>query len=296
MTSPIYVILSTATTMSSVAIVGGKTRVVDADGISIDEMVGNVSTSQDVLSVAHVTAAAGTSEPWLTLHYDEWICVTKGEVVISQVDKEPVSVKAGQTVMLTNGSRFQPTFPVDTEYVPVCLPAFRPDRCIREDTEPAGDAIAANLKKLHGQTAEPPAAPPAEKEAAPEVLYHMCPRAEWEAAKESGHAYFPATFEADDFLTHATGVPARLIDTANHYYQDSAGEWVCLEFTRTGLRHCGIFVRDEHATGVGDKPTSDDLMSTWVCPHIIGGIPVSVVTKERPMVRDGPAFVAIEGI
>ena len=53
----------------------------------------------------------------------------------------------------------------------------------------------------------------------PETLYHMTTKAEWEKAKADNHAYYPKTFEVDGFYTHATGVPSRLIETANHFYQ-----------------------------------------------------------------------------
>ena len=39
------------------------------------------------------------------------------------------------------------------------------------------------------------------------------------APKAENHAYYPKTFEADGLYTHATGVPSRLIETANHFYQ-----------------------------------------------------------------------------
>ena len=39
------------------------------------------------------------------------------------------------------------------------------------------------------------------------------------APKADNHAYYPKTFEADGLYTHATGVPSRLIETANHFYQ-----------------------------------------------------------------------------
>ena len=50
----------------------------------------------------------------------------------------------------------------------------------------------------------------------------MTTAAEWEEAKAQGHAYYPKTFEADGDYTHATGVPGRLIETANHFYQVQA--------------------------------------------------------------------------
>ena len=76
-----------------------------------------------------------------------------------------------------------------------------------------------------------------------------------------------------------------------------ARAWVCLQFTRSALRKAGIFVKDEEALPVGDKPVSGDwLEANWVCPHVIGGIPVAVVEKEYPMTREGNKYVAIEGI
>merc|ERR1712137_871968 len=96
-------------------------------------------------------------------------------------------------------------------------------------------------------------------------------------AKRSGEAYFPPTFEQDDNITHATGVPSRLVDTANHYYQSDPHPWVCLRMKRSALRKCGIVVRDEEATPVG-------------------GIPIAVVDAEFPMVRDGATFVKIDGL
>ena len=67
----------------------------------------------------------------------------------------------------------------DSEYVPVCLPAFSPSRCIREDGDNVeGNKISANLKDLHGtrnnQSAE---------EDSKDLLYHMTSVKEWEAAK-----------------------------------------------------------------------------------------------------------------
>ena len=44
-------------------------------------------------------------------------------------------------------------------------------------------------------------------------------------------AYFPPTFEADG-MTHATAVPSRLLDVANHFYQERISEsWVTWRYT-----------------------------------------------------------------
>jgi len=272
-------------------VVGSGARVVDdGHGLTIDELAGNVATKDDRISIAYVRVSSPTAEPWLTLEYDEWMCVLKGRMVLKYDDgRQELEVVSGQTVFIGRGERFKPEFPEGgTEYVPVCLPAFRPDRCIREDAPDS--AVSKKLKSLHGA-----AALEKQAEAKSEVLYHMCQKSLWETAKRNGEAYFPPTFEADGYFTHATAVPSRLIATANHFYQEVAGEWVCLRILRTELLKHGIFVRDEQALPVGKKPVSMEWES-WICPHIVGGIPPSAVKDEFPMVRDGPQFLRIEGV
>jgi len=113
----------------------GKAEVVvdDGEGLTIKELVGNVATKEDRISIAHVNVTNPASEPWLTLHYDEYICVLKGKILLQHANGE-LEVNAGDSVFIEKGERFRPIFPEGgTEYVPVCLPAFRPDRCIRED-------------------------------------------------------------------------------------------------------------------------------------------------------------------
>ncbi|CAJ1364571.1 unnamed protein product [Effrenium voratum] len=260
---------------------------------TIDELAGNVATKNDRISIALVKITEPTSEPWLTLHYDEWMCVLKGRLVLLH-GSGSLEVPAGQTVYIPRGERFRPTFPDgNTEYIPVCLPAFRPDRCLREEGN--GSDVSAKLQELHGGKAgyPRPALSPAE-DPAPEVMYHMCQKSLLEEAQKSDEAYFPPTFEKDGF-THATAVPSRLLDTANHFYQDVPGDWVCIRFRRSALRRLGIITRDEQAKPVGKKEISS-AAATFVWPHVFGGIPPQVVDAEFPMLREGRAFVSISGL
>lgn len=274
-----------------VSIIGKHIRVVETPELEINELAGNVASHDDTLSIALVKAGAGSAEPWLTLHYDEWLCVLKGTMVIEQEGLDELKVNAGQTVKLPKGTRFRPTFPVDTEYVPVCLPAFRPDRCIREDPEDAQN-IAKTLAFLHS-----PRNSCTVQGETPEILYHMTTVAEWEASKRAGTAHYPKTYAQDGYYTHATGVPSRLIETANHFYTDIPGDWICLEFTRRALRDRGIHTRDEQAEPVGDKDVSEEWRAQkWICPHVMGGIPLEVVQREYPMTRDGQKFTGIKGL
>jgi len=271
-------------------IIGKSVRVVDVDGIlTIDEFAGNVGSNDGRISIAVVKVNASTSEPWLTLRYDEWICVTKGRIILEHADGQ-LEVVAGETVFVEAGERFHPIFPEgDTEYIPVCLPAFRPDLCIRE--EAPNSEVSAKLTQLHAHSLAPPPPPnPVD------IIYHMCLQESWEAAKLSGGAYFPMTFEKDGWFTHATAVPIRLVETANHFYQESVGDWICLRISRTALYHRGIIVKDEQPLPVGETSVGESWQS-WVCPHIYGGIPtVGVVDYVYPMTRDGPKFIGIRGL
>lgn len=271
--------------------------VVDHDGLTIDELVGNVASQNDALSIAKVTVTKATAEPWLTVLYDEWICVLQGTVEMHYGDNQVLKVSAGETCFVQSGERFRPVFPGPCEYIPVCLPAFKPELCHREEGEQGVSDVSKNLRELHGttnagnsSTVELPS---------DQALYHMCQKSLWEQAVASGEAYFPPTFEKDGGFTHATAVPARLLDTANHFYTFSHGDWICLELCHTALKKLGIVTRLEKPKAVGDTET-DNKWNEWLCPHIFGGIPAQVdgvLKKLYPMKRDDKGnFLSIEGL
>jgi len=285
-------------------IIGKAERVVDFEGIAIDECAGNVSTSDDTLSVAHVNVAKSGSEPWLTLHYDEWLCVRKGtlELHYGANDKEVLTVNAGETAFISKGERFRPVFPeAGLEYIAICSPAFRPDRCIRE--EDGMSEVSNKLQNLHSNnngssqsvTNDNSGFEDLEKV---DVLYHMCQKTLWDAQVASGAAYYPQTFQKDGMFTHATAVPGRLIDTGNHFYTAIKGEWICLELSRSALNKIGIQTVFEEAKPVGNTEAGESW--DWICPHIFGGIPTSVegvVTNIFEIKRDETGkFLSISGL
>lgn len=282
-------------------LVGKSTTVVETDAFRIDELVGNVASNEDTLSIARVVVSAPTSEPWLTLEYDEWLCILKGRCELHYGEGQVLHVKAGESCFVAKGERFRPVFPEgDTEYIPVCFPAFKPERCHRE--EEGVSAVANRLSELHFNGVAPTAAAgclasPTKDDA--ETLYHMCEKTVWNKAVESGKAYFPPTFEADGSFTHATAVPMRLIETANHFYTDSSDEWICLQLSNAALKSLGIVTRFEQAKPVGDTSVGST-WNDWACPHIYGGIPGhvdGVVTKVYAMKRNKEGtFVSIEGL
>lgn len=294
-------------------LIGSSKTVVEIDGLKIDELAGNVATSEDTLSVAFVTVSKPTAEPWLTLKYDEWICVRKGKVVLhfrnENGDDSNLEANAGETVFIAKGERFRPVFPIaPTEYVPVCMPAFRPDRCHREEGKEASD-VTAKLLKMHGMDNKISVMEATgiengidSKNRDEDILYHMCEKIRWDDAVQSQKAYYPPTFEKDGFFTHATAVPKRLIHTANHFYQKSVAEWICLQLSRSALKNVGIITKDEGGLPVGDTPVSDSIIENkWICPHIYGGIPtiqiLGILTKTFPMHRSNSGeFLSIVGL
>lgn len=291
-------------------IIGKAQRVVEVDGVlAIDEYVGNVGSQTDDISIAVVKISQPTSEPWLTLDYDEWMVVLNGYLEIhfqGADDKaEILTVKEGETVFIPKGERFQPVFPeAGAQYVPVCIPAFRPDRCLREEEGGINTSdVADNLAKLHAEAAAAPSSSPPTKvvSSTTTTVYHMCQKVLWETAVASGKAYFPPTFAADGFFTHATAVPARLLETANHFYTATEGTWMCIELSTETLQEAGIMTLFEEPKPVGDQDVSESWKSNqWACPHIFGGIPTSVagiVTKTFEMKRDDKGnFLSIVGL
>ena len=113
------------------------------------KFLGNVVTKCNQVSVAHAYASKGKVEPYVTIHYDERICILKGKMLFES-DGGKLIANGGDTVLIKNGTRFRPSFLEDTEYIPVCIPAFSPDLCTREDGDSkTSQEISFHLKELH---------------------------------------------------------------------------------------------------------------------------------------------------
>mmetsp|Transcript_20427 Transcript_20427/g.43813 ORF Transcript_20427/g.43813 Transcript_20427/m.43813 type:complete len:308 (-) Transcript_20427:34-957(-) len=297
-------------TSNSIKIIGQSIKVVEHDGLTIEESIGNVATKNDDISLALVTITKPTCEPWLTLLYDEYIHVIEGYIDLQQENdnegsKTVLKVTAGQTVFIPKGSRIQPVFPVPSKYIPVCLPAFSPERCIREEGTELSD-VSARLNEFHHGAGVTTKASKLnlEKELNKRfdhinTLYHMCQTSLYEKAMTRKSAYFPPSHYDDGKFTHATDVPAKLIATANHFYASTEGEWLCLELDRELLKDLGIVTLFECAKPVGDID-ADGSWEDTVFPHIFGGIPVhleGVVTQVYEMKRNEEGiFLSIDGL
>ena len=108
------------------------TRIPVPGGKVIDEYVGRVTTGTESVSVAHMVAPGGWSEPAQAPEFDEVTVVLRGmvrvEVAGSDGATTTIDVPAGQAVITRAGERVRySTGDDEAEYVAVCLPAFSPD-------------------------------------------------------------------------------------------------------------------------------------------------------------------------
>jgi mannose-6-phosphate isomerase-like protein (cupin superfamily) len=91
----------------------------------IDEYVGQVSTGETRLSVAHMRSPAGWAEPGQRPEFDEFTIVLRGALTV-EFDGGQMTVQAGQSLHTRPGEwvRYSTPGAEGAEYVAVCLPAF----------------------------------------------------------------------------------------------------------------------------------------------------------------------------
>ena len=105
-----------------------------SDGKLIEEHVGLASTGDKQISIAHMIAPPGWSEPFQTPEFDEYTLVSRGKKMF-EVDGEQVILEAGQSILIKGGTRVRYSNPFDEEceYWSICLPAFSIDAVHREE-------------------------------------------------------------------------------------------------------------------------------------------------------------------
>jgi mannose-6-phosphate isomerase-like protein (cupin superfamily) len=100
----------------------------------IEEHFGLATTKNSNLSIAHMVAPPGWSEPHQNPGFDEYTLISRGKKKF-EVDGEEIIVSAGQSILIKKGSRvrYSNPFAEECEYWSVCLPAFSLDLVHRED-------------------------------------------------------------------------------------------------------------------------------------------------------------------
>ncbi len=118
-------------------LIAAPTRIPVPGGKVIDEYVGRVTTGTESVSVAHMVAPGGWTEPAQAPEFDEITVVLRGVVRVDIIGgdggTETIEVPAGQALVTRAGERVRySTGDEETEYVAVCLPAFSPDTVNRD--------------------------------------------------------------------------------------------------------------------------------------------------------------------
>ena len=104
------------------------------DGKLIEEHFGAASIDSGAVSIAHLIAPPGWSEPHQTPEFDEYTIMISGKKII-EVDGERIELREGESMLVKRGARVCYSNPFDepAEYWSVCIPAFTPERARREE-------------------------------------------------------------------------------------------------------------------------------------------------------------------
>ena len=104
------------------------------DGKMIKEHFGLASDGNSQISIAHMVAPPGWSEPFQTPEFDEYTFIIKGKKQFI-IEDETLVLEAGQSIKIEKHTRLQYSNPFTEpcEYIAICLPAFSIDSVNRED-------------------------------------------------------------------------------------------------------------------------------------------------------------------
>lgn len=104
------------------------------DGKVIKEHFGMATTNDSNISIAHMKAPAGWSEPFQTPEFDEYTFIIKGKKQFI-IENDTVVLEAGQSIKINKNTRVQYSNPFTEvcEYIAICTPAFSIDLVNREE-------------------------------------------------------------------------------------------------------------------------------------------------------------------
>lgn len=109
-------------------------RVPTTDGKLIEEHHGVASTGNSALSIAHMIAPPGWSEPPQTPEFDEYTYIIRGKKQFL-IEGEKVILESGHSIHILPGVKVQYSnpFPEACEYIAICSPAFTLEKANREE-------------------------------------------------------------------------------------------------------------------------------------------------------------------
>ena len=104
------------------------------DGKLIEEHFGQATDGNSQISIAHMVAPSGWSEPFQTPAFDEYTYIIKGKKQFI-IDGETLVLSAGESIKIQKGARIKYSNPFNEQcdYIAICLPAFSMDLVNREE-------------------------------------------------------------------------------------------------------------------------------------------------------------------
>ncbi len=95
------------------------------DGKRIAEHFGLASDGNSEISIAHMTAPSGWSEPFQTPEFDEYTLILAGKKQFI-IEGESIILERGQSIKINAGTRVQYSNPFTEpcDYISICKPAF----------------------------------------------------------------------------------------------------------------------------------------------------------------------------
>jgi ethanolamine utilization protein EutQ len=105
------------------------------DGKVIKEHYGLATDGNKEISIAHMIAPPGWSEPFQTPEFEEYTLVLRGKKQFI-IDGEAIVLSAGESIKIEKNTRVQYSNPFaePCEYVAICRPAFSMDLVHREES------------------------------------------------------------------------------------------------------------------------------------------------------------------
>lgn len=103
------------------------------DNKIIKEHFGNATNGNSHISIAHMIAPAGWSEPFQTPEFEEYTFIISGKKQFI-IEAETIILSAGESIKIDKNTRVQYSNPYTEpcEYLAICLPAFSMDLVNRE--------------------------------------------------------------------------------------------------------------------------------------------------------------------
>ncbi|WP_405253000.1 cupin domain-containing protein [Dokdonia sp. Asnod3-C12] len=103
------------------------------DGKLIEEHWGRATDGNTDVSIAHMVAPPGWSEPFQTPEFDEYTYIIRGKKQFI-IENETLILEMGQSIKIERNTRVQYSNPFteECEYMSICTPAFSPDSVNRE--------------------------------------------------------------------------------------------------------------------------------------------------------------------